>query len=41
MSEESKPIENAEALDLEFLRALEQTLGEWDSENDELAYRDL
>jgi len=28
-------------LDLVFLSALEQTLSEWNSENDEQAYRDL
>ena len=31
----------AEALDLEFLSALENTLSEWRSENDEQAYRDV
>ena len=41
MSDESKPLENLESLDLEYLRALEQTLDEWDSENDDRAYRDL
>lgn len=41
MSEESNPTENAEPLDLEYLRALEQTLDEWDTENDERAYCDL
>jgi hypothetical protein len=41
MSEESKLIENAERLEVEFLRAREQTLDEWNSENDDLAYRDL
>jgi antitoxin PrlF len=41
MYEGSKPPENAEPLDLEYLRALEQTLSEWDSENDDRAYRDL
>ncbi len=41
MSDESKPKENAEPIDLEYLRALEQTLSEWDSENDDRAYRDL
>ena len=44
--EESKPtgaiiLRRAEPLDLEYLEALERTLSEWDSENDELAYRDL
>jgi antitoxin PrlF len=34
-------IRKAEPLDLEFLSALENTLSEWDSENDERAYRDL
>jgi antitoxin PrlF len=34
-------IRKAEPLDLEFLSALEQTLSEWNSENDERAYRDL
>jgi hypothetical protein len=41
MPEKSKPLENSEPLDLEYLRALEQTLDEWYSENDDLAYRDL
>ncbi len=40
MSEESKP-ENSEPLDLEYLRALEQTPHEWESDNDNLAYRYL
>jgi hypothetical protein len=31
----------AEPLDLEFLSALEETLSEWSSENDDQAYRDL
>ena len=31
----------AEPLDLEFLSALEKTLSEWNSDNDERAYRDL
>jgi antitoxin PrlF len=34
-------IRKAEARDLEFLSALEQTLSEWNSENDDKAYRDL
>jgi antitoxin PrlF len=34
-------IRKAEALDLEFLSALENTLSEWSSENDDRAYRDL
>ncbi len=34
-------IKKATPLDLEFLRGLEMTLGEWSSENDEVAYRDL
>ena len=34
-------IRKAEPLDLEFLSALEKTLSEWSSENDEKAYRDL
>jgi antitoxin PrlF len=34
-------IRKAEPLDLEFLSALEQTLSEWTSDNDEQAYRDL
>jgi hypothetical protein len=38
MFEESK---NAAPLDLEYLQALEQTLDEWNSENDDRAYRDL
>jgi hypothetical protein len=28
-------------MDLEFLKAVESTLGEWRSDNDEEAYRDL
>jgi AbrB family looped-hinge helix DNA binding protein len=43
--EESKTgtvnIRKAEPLDLEFLSALEKTLSEWNSENDEKAYADL
>jgi antitoxin PrlF len=34
-------IRKAEPLDLEFLSALENTLSEWNSKNDERAYRDL
>jgi len=34
-------IRKAEALDLVFLSALERTLSEWNSENDDRAYRDL
>ena len=34
-------LRKAEPLDLEFLSALEKTLSEWNSENDEQAYRDL
>ena len=34
-------IRKAEPLDLEFLSALEKTLSEWKSDNDERAYRDL
>ena len=34
-------LRKAEPLDLEFLSALEETLSEWNSENDEQAYRDL
>ncbi len=34
-------IRKAEPLDLEFLSALEKTLSEWNSENDDKAYRDL
>ncbi|MGH7779315.1 MAG: AbrB/MazE/SpoVT family DNA-binding domain-containing protein [Candidatus Binataceae bacterium] len=34
-------IRKAEPLDLEFLSALEGTLSEWNSENDDRAYRDL
>ena len=30
-----------EPLDIELLSALEKTLSEWNSENDEQAYRDL
>jgi AbrB family looped-hinge helix DNA binding protein len=43
--EESEPgtvrIRKAEPLDLEFLSSLEKTLSEWNSENDDRAYRDL
>jgi hypothetical protein len=31
----------AEPLDLEFFLALDGTLSEWNSDNDERAYRDL
>jgi antitoxin PrlF len=46
MFEESKPtgtivLRRAEPLDLEYLAALEGTLSEWDSENDDRSYRDL
>jgi antitoxin PrlF len=34
-------IRKAEPLDLEFLSALEGTLSEWNSDNDERAYREL
>jgi AbrB family looped-hinge helix DNA binding protein len=34
-------LRKAEPLDIEFLSALESTLSEWKSENDERAYRDL
>ncbi len=34
-------IRKAEPLDIGFLSALESTLSEWNSENDERAYRDL
>ena len=34
-------IRKAEPIDLEFLRALETTLSEWNSDNDEEAYGDL
>jgi antitoxin PrlF len=34
-------IRKAEPLDLEFLSALEKTLSEWNSDNDDQAYRDL
>jgi antitoxin PrlF len=34
-------IRKAEPLDMEFLSALESTLSEWNSENDDRAYRDL
>ena len=34
-------IRKAEPLDLEFLAALEKTLSEWNSDNDEKAYGDL
>lgn len=34
-------LRKAEPLDLEFLSALEKTLSEWNSENDEQAYREL
>jgi len=43
--EESKAepvrIRKAKPLDLEFLLALDETLSEWNSNNDERAYRDL
>jgi AbrB family looped-hinge helix DNA binding protein len=34
-------IRKAEPLDIEFLSALESTLSEWNSENDDRAYREL
>ena len=34
-------LRKAESLDLEFLSALEKTLSEWNSVNDDKAYRDL
>jgi antitoxin PrlF len=34
-------IRKAEPLDLEFLSALEKTLSEWNSDNDEKSYGDL
>ena len=34
-------LRKAEPLDLEFLSALEKTLSEWNSVNDDKAYRDL
>lgn len=34
-------IRKAEPLDIEFLSGLESTLSEWNSENDDRAYRDL
>ena len=34
-------IRKAEPLELEFLSALEKTLSEWNSENDDRAYSDL
>jgi len=44
--EESKPtgaiiLRRADPIDLEYLEALEGTLSEWNSENDDRAYRDL
>ncbi len=34
-------LRKAEPVDMEFLSALESTLYEWNSENDDQAYRDL
>jgi antitoxin PrlF len=34
-------VRKAEPLDFEFLSALQETLSEWNSENDEKAYGDL
>ena len=34
-------VRKVEPLDLEFLAALEMTLSEWNSDNDNKAYRDL
>jgi len=34
-------VRKAMPLDLEYLKSLEATLGEWNSENDEEAFRDL
>jgi antitoxin PrlF len=44
--EESKPtgaiiLRRGDPIDLEYLEALEGTLSEWNSENDDRAYRDL
>jgi AbrB family looped-hinge helix DNA binding protein len=44
--EESKPtgaimLRRANPIDLEYLEALQGTLNEWNSENDDRAYRDL
>jgi antitoxin PrlF len=44
--EESKPtgtitLRRANPIDLEYLEALQGTLSEWNSENDDRAYRDL
>ena len=38
---ETVRIRKAVPLDLEFLSALKKTLSEWNSENDDRAYRDL
>jgi antitoxin PrlF len=34
-------VRRVEPLDVAYLRALDETLSEWSSENDEEAYRDL
>lgn len=39
--EEKVILKKARPLDLEFTRALENTLSEWDSLEDDRAYRDL
>ena len=41
MPEKAKSSENSAPVDLEYLRALEQTFDEWELESDDLAYRDL
>ncbi len=41
MSDELKPIENGDPIDLEYLEALEETLSEWNSDNDDRAYAEL
>jgi len=41
MSDASKPPDKTEPLDLGYLEAIEHTLSEWDSENDDHSYRDL
>jgi len=41
MSDDPKPVVNAEPIDLEYLEALDEMLSDWNSESDNRAYRDL
>lgn len=41
IKKKSVTLKKISPVDLKFAKSLEQTLGEWSSENDEEAYRDL